>query len=137
MWLTHTPSPTPNHPPEQALSLEEARERRERLARMRSLLFYSEMKSKRLKAIKSKEFHRQQKRADKRRAATLGELGDGGALAAAAEEAEFARAQERLTLKHRNTSKWARRALKRGVDVTDEGTKAAIAEQVRPCARLP
>ena len=42
----------------QALTLEEAKERRERLARMRSLLFYHELKSKRLKAIKSKEFHR-------------------------------------------------------------------------------
>ena len=39
--------------------------------------------------------------------------------------------QERLTLRHRNTSKWARRALKRGVEVMDAGTKEALAEQLR------
>lgn len=38
-----------------------------------------------------------------------------------AEKAEFERAKERLTLKHRNTSQWARRALKRGVDTHDDG----------------
>lgn len=42
-------------------------------------------------------------------------------LRLAAEEAEFKRAKERLTLKHKNTSKWARRALKRGINVMDEG----------------
>lgn len=46
-------------------------------------------------------------------------------------QAEFERARERLTLKHRNTSQWARRALKRGIQVMDEGTKEAIAEQLR------
>ena len=50
-----------------------------------------------------------------------GELGDNEQLRLAAEDAEFNRAKERLTLKHRNTSKWARRALKRGINVTDEG----------------
>ena len=34
-------------------------------------------------------------------------------------------------MKHKNTSKWARRALKRGVNVMDEGTRGAIAEQLR------
>jgi U3 small nucleolar RNA-associated protein 14 len=34
-------------------------------------------------------------------------------------------------MKLRNTSKWARRALKRGINVMDEGTKDAIAEQLR------
>ena len=50
-----------------------------------------------------------------------GEMGDADFLRLAAEEAEFKRAKERLTLKHRNTSQWARRALKRGINVTDEG----------------
>lgn len=40
--------------------MEEAKARRERLAKMRSLLFYHELKAKRLKAIKSKEFHKKQ-----------------------------------------------------------------------------
>ena len=45
----------------------------------------------------------------------------------AAEEAELQRAKERLTLKHRNSSRWARRALRRGSHVMDEG---------RPCKTL-
>lgn len=53
----------------------------------------------------------------------LGELGDEAAAQRAAEEAEFERAKERLTLKHKNTSKWARRALKRG-SVMDMGARA-------------
>jgi hypothetical protein len=40
-------------------------------------------------------------------------------------------AQERLTLKHKNTSRWARRALKRGQVSMDDGTRAAVAEQLR------
>jgi U3 small nucleolar RNA-associated protein 14 len=31
----------------------------------------------------------------------------------------------------RNTSRWARRALKRGATIIDENTKAAVAEQLR------
>ena len=45
--------------------MEEAKERRERLAKMRSLLFAHEQKAKRLKAIKSKGFHRHAKKAAK------------------------------------------------------------------------
>ena len=60
-----------------------------------------------------------------------GDTGDEDIIRLAAEDAELARAKERLTLKHRNSSKWARRALKRGMDVMDEGTKAAVAEQLR------
>lgn len=39
--------------------------------------------------------------------------------------------QERLTLKHKNTSRWARRALRRGQTLIDEGTRQAVAEQLR------
>lgn len=39
--------------------------------------------------------------------------------------------QERLTLKHKNTSKWAKRALRRGINVMDEATKDAMQEQLR------
>ncbi|PNW76852.1 hypothetical protein CHLRE_11g478966v5 [Chlamydomonas reinhardtii] len=125
-----------------ALSLEEARERRERLAKLRSLLFYHELKSRRLKAIKSKEYHRHLAKAAKRKATKLAAAaadgaaaGDGDAEAAAARaaaiEAEFQRAKERLTQRHRNTSRWARRALKRGKLEVDPGTKAALAEQIQ------
>jgi U3 small nucleolar RNA-associated protein 14 len=47
------------------------------------------------------------------------------------EEEELRRARERLTLKHRNTSRWARRALKRGLDLATDEQRGAIAEQLR------
>ena len=50
-----------------------------------------------------------------------GDTADPGFLKLAAEEAELNRARERLTLKHRNSSRWARRALRRGQAVMDEG----------------
>jgi U3 small nucleolar RNA-associated protein 14 len=42
----------------QSLTLEEVRARQERLAKMRSLLFHHELKAKRLKAIKSKDYRK-------------------------------------------------------------------------------
>ena len=60
-----------------------------------------------------------------------GEANEEDFLRLAAEDAELSRARERLTLKHRNSSRWARRALRRGVDVMDPGTKAALEEQLR------
>lgn len=41
-----------------------------------------------------------------------------------------------MTLKHKNKSKWAQRILKRGLDVQDEGTRAALAEQLNQHALL-
>ena len=45
-------------------------------------------------------------------------------------------AQERLTLKHKNSSKWAKRILQRGLNIQDDGTRAAIAEQLNQHALL-
>jgi U3 small nucleolar RNA-associated protein 14 len=50
---------------------------------------------------------------------------------AKAEEEEFRRAQERLTLKHRNTSRWARRVLKRGLSLATQGQHDALHDQLR------
>ena len=60
------------------LTPEEARERRERLGKMRSLLFKHELKAKRLKNIKSKAYHRHNKK-DKDGTLSIhgGDLGDG------------------------------------------------------------
>lgn len=41
-----------------------------------------------------------------------------------------------MTLKHKNSSKWAKRILKRGLDVQDDGTRVAIAEQLNQHALL-
>ena len=58
-----------------ALDPEEARERRGRLAKMRSLLFKHELKAKRVKAIKSKTFHRHNRKTGAR-VRLLGEDGN-------------------------------------------------------------
>ena len=60
-----------------------------------------------------------------------GAEGDEEMMQAVEEEAEFRRAQERLTMKHRNTSKWAKHALRRGAQLLDGTTKAAVNEQLR------
>ena len=44
--------------------------------------------------------------------------------------------QERMTLKHKNNSKWAKRILKRGLSVQDEGTRDAITAQLQQHALL-
>lgn len=44
--------------------------------------------------------------------------------------------QERMTLKHKNTSKWAKRILERGLSVQDESTRAALNEQLNQHAAL-
>ncbi|KAK9812342.1 hypothetical protein WJX73_003829 [Symbiochloris irregularis] len=116
-----------------ALTVEEVRARQQALARMRSLLLRHADKARHLKKIKSKDFHRRTIRAAKAKAKKAGEAeGDEeGYLRLAAEQAELERAKERLTLRHKNSSRWARRALKRGVNVMDEGTREALDEQLR------
>jgi len=154
IYLSMSPflSPSPDFTPQAAqagLSAEETRERRDRLARTRALMFYHEEKLRRLKKIKSKDHARHLKKAALTRAkreegrggegatgaeATLAaaEAGDPEAKAEirkAQEEAAYKRAEERLTLRHKHTSRWARRALRRG-SATDEGTRAALREQI-------
>ncbi|KAL3358506.1 hypothetical protein AABB24_015560 [Solanum stoloniferum] len=102
---------------------------------MRSLLFRHEMKAKRVKKIKSKVYHRLLKKDRLKQAGTTIET-DPEAAKEQAMKQEFKRAEERLTLKHKNSSKWAKRILKRGLDVQDDGTRAAIAEQLNQHALL-
>ncbi|CAN4121664.1 unnamed protein product [Withania somnifera] len=117
------------------ISVEDVRERQDQLAKMRSLLFRHEMKAKRVKMIKSKVYRRLLKKDRLKQAGTAIET-DPEAAKEQAMKQEFKRAEERLTLKHKNSSKWAKRILKRGLDVQDEGTRAAIAEQLNQHALL-
>nr|GLL43488.1 uncharacterized protein C57A7.06-like isoform X1 [Ipomoea trifida] len=116
------------------LSIDDVKDRQNQLAKMRSLLFRHEMKAKRLKNIKSKTYHRLLKK-DRLKATTFAET-DPEAAKEMAMKQEFKRAEERMTLKHKNKSKWAQRILKRGLDVQDEGTRAALAEQLNQHALL-
>lgn len=117
------------------VSIEDVRERQNQLAKMRSLLFRHEMKAKHIKKIKSKTYHRILKK-EKLKAAAAGMEVDPEAVKELAMKQEFKRAEERMTLKHKNSSKWAKRVLQRGLQTQDEGTRAAISEQLRQHALL-
>ncbi|KAL1542801.1 U3 small nucleolar RNA-associated protein 14 A [Salvia divinorum] len=117
------------------VSIEDVKERQERLAKMRDLLFRHEMKAKRVKKIKSKTYHRLLKK-DKSKAAEASIRMDPEAAKEHAMKIEFKRAEERMTLKHKNSSKWAKRILKRGLDAQDDSTKAAFSEQLSQHAAL-
>ncbi|XVF32788.1 hypothetical protein REPUB_Repub17cG0112800 [Reevesia pubescens] len=117
------------------ISAEDYMKHRDHIAKMRSLLFHHEMKRKRIKKIKSKTYHRL-KNKDKLKAASAEMLMDPEAAKEQARKQEFKRAEERMTLKHKNKSKWARRILERGLDTQDEGTRAAMAEQLHHHALL-
>lgn len=115
------------------MSKAEVEERKDKLAKMRALMFYQEERSKRLKKIKSKEYHRRQNKTVQKVADRLALLegSDEDAFQEEALKAEYARAEERLTLKHRNTSRWARRALKKGLHNSKPGVKEMLVEQMR------
>ncbi|XVF72649.1 hypothetical protein PTKIN_Ptkin12aG0136600 [Pterospermum kingtungense] len=117
------------------ISTEDYMKNRDHIAKMRSLLFHHEMKRKRIKKIKSKTYHRL-KNKDKLKAESAEMLMDPEAAKEQARKQEFKRAEERLTLKHKNKSKWARRIVERGLNAQDEGTRAAMAEQLHHHALL-
>ncbi|XP_074286816.1 uncharacterized protein C57A7.06 [Silene latifolia] len=109
------------------ISVEDVKERQERLAKMRSLLFHHELKAKRISKIKSKTYHKIKKK-DKMKAACS--ENDPEAERELAEKEERKRAEARMTLRHKNQGKWAKRILERGLDKQDDVTRAAIAEQL-------
>ncbi|XP_075509334.1 uncharacterized protein LOC142545823 isoform X2 [Primulina tabacum] len=117
------------------LSIEDMKDRQDRLAKMRSLLFRHELKAKRIKKIKSKTYHRLLKK-DRTKAADLAVQMDPQAVKELTMKQEFKRAEERMTLKHKNSSRWATRILKRGLQVQDDGTRVAFAEQLNKHAEL-
>ncbi|NXS50556.1 UT14A protein, partial [Balaeniceps rex] len=95
----------------QAMSLEEARQRRAELQKARVMQSYYEAKARREKKIKSKKYHRVLKKSKRRKALKEFELlhkSDPEAALARLEELEQLRMQERMSLKHQNKGKWAR-----------------------------
>ena len=89
------------------LSVEDVKARNEELAKMKSLLFYQEQK-KRINKIKSKKYHKIRKRAEERRKEKERELikqTDPELYKELLEKDAIKRAKERMSLKHKNTSK--------------------------------
>ncbi|KAK8975179.1 hypothetical protein V6N11_058224 [Hibiscus sabdariffa] len=117
------------------ISEEDYMKHRDHVAKMRSLLFRHEMKQKRIKKIKSKTFHRLKNKA-KLKVESVEMLMDPEAAKEQARKQEFKRAEERMTLKNKNKSKWAKCILERGLNAQDEGTRAAMAEQLHHHALL-
>ncbi|KAK1928680.1 Uncharacterized protein P3T76_015783 [Phytophthora citrophthora] len=115
------------------VSTAEVAARQKELAKLRSLLFYEEQKKKRVKKIKSKLYHKIRNSQDKKAVAKQKEelrALDPELARKLDEELAEKRAEERLTLKHRNTSKWVKHQLRRGIQA-DDATRSAIADQLR------
>lgn len=117
------------------VSIEDEKDRQNRIAKMRSLLFRHEMKAKHIKKIKSRTFHRLLKK-DRLKAEASQIQMDPEAAEEYAIKRERERAEERMTLKHKNQNRWAKRIIQRGLNSQDEGTRAAIAEQHQRHAEL-
>uniref|UniRef100_A0A1J3J0L4 U3 small nucleolar RNA-associated protein 14 n=1 Tax=Noccaea caerulescens TaxID=107243 RepID=A0A1J3J0L4_NOCCA len=110
------------------VSMEDHIKNRDHIAKMRSLLFRHEVKFKRIKKIKSKTYHRLKNKDLK---SAVDTLLDPKVAKEEAMRQETKRAEERMTLKHKNTGKWAKRMISRGLNVKYDGTRAAISEQLQ------
>ncbi|KAM7255097.1 hypothetical protein ACFE04_020338 [Oxalis oulophora] len=117
------------------ISVDDYKQYKENVAKMRNLLFRHEIKSKRIKKIKSKAYRRVLKKG-RSKTAPQDTVLDPEAAKEEAIKQERKRAEERMTLKHKNTSKWAKRIIGRGLSQQDDGTRAAIAAQLSAHASL-
>lgn len=113
------------------VSLEEVRARRNELRKMREQMFREEMKARRVKKIKSKTYRKIHKREREREAQVTAQL-EGEDLEDDEDEYDklVARARERMQLKHKNTSKWARDMKKMNLN-KDKGNRAELEEMLR------
>lgn len=97
------------------ISEEEIKKRHGELLKLRSLMFYEEQKAKRAKKIKSKLYRKikkRQKHRDEERARELLREIDPKAAKILDMEDATKRAQERMSLRHRNTSRYMRDLIK-------------------------
>eukprot|EP00793_Prasinoderma_coloniale_P002280 PRCOL_00002788-RA len=120
------------------LAVDEVADRQAKLARMRSLMFRHEVKAKRAKKIKSRAYHKHLKKAALKEGnmalddgAADGLVGDEESRRELAKRREFERLEERLTLKHKNTGKWAKQMLKAKLGGHNTSVRQAVAEQLR------
>jgi len=115
------------------LTMEEYKKRRGQLAQIRALMFYHERKRHQMKKIKSKKYRKIRKKQRDRLKESAMESAmeqDQDLAQELKEKEEIARIQERMTFAHKNTSKWAKRILKRGKNV-DIDTRRALSAQLK------
>lgn len=114
------------------LSVEEALAVHSEMARLRALQSYEMTKAKRQNKIKSKKYHRLlRKEKIKKQLKDFEELQhtDPGQAMVKLNELEESRVQERMSLKHRNTSKWAKMQAARAKYNKD--SRLALTEQLK------
>ncbi|KAF9358269.1 hypothetical protein BGX26_002137 [Mortierella sp. AD094] len=118
------------------MTTEEVEKRRADLRMMRDLMFREEIRAKRISKIKSKLYRKIKKKERERNGLTSEEMAELDPEQAREERmlAEQKRAQERMTLKHKNTGKWAKDQLKHGN--FDPDSRQAITEQIERGERL-
>jgi len=86
-------------------------------AKMRALMSYFEQKQRRIKKIKSKRYRKARRSKQNKANAKVQSLKD-------------TRIEERMSLRHKNTSNWVKRQLQRNAATKDESAKLAIQEQL-------
>lgn len=115
------------------LDPEEMKQRIRQMQKLKTLLFRQELKNKRLSKIKSKLYHKIKRKAkDKDEGKLLEELEliDPEAAREYREKIEEKRVEERISLRHGTTSKFAKN-LKRYGTFTTEGSKQAYFDLIR------
>ncbi|XP_030648367.1 U3 small nucleolar RNA-associated protein 14 homolog A [Chanos chanos] len=114
-----------------AMSLEEAKIRRAELQKARALQSYYEAKAKRERKIKSKKYHKVQKKAKRKEFQKqfdeMVKTDPTGALEEL-KKMELARMEERMSLKHQNSGKWAK--TKAIMAKYDDSARKAMQEQL-------
>lgn len=115
-----------------AMSLEEAKIRRAELQKARALQSYYEAKAKRTKKIKSKKFHKIQNKAKRKdflkQFDEMVKTNPDGALEEL-KKMELSRMEERMSLKHQNSGKWAKS--KAIMAKYDDSARKAMQEQLQ------
>ena len=113
------------------ISEEEVKKRTAELRKMRDLLFHHERRLKRASKIKSKSYRRVHKKAKAARKEAEVQLAalDKQTAQRLALRKEVERVRERMTLKHKNTSRWAKNALKQ--QQKNPALRLAVAEQLQ------
>uniref|UniRef100_A0A8C1UJG7 UTP14C small subunit processome component n=1 Tax=Cyprinus carpio TaxID=7962 RepID=A0A8C1UJG7_CYPCA len=115
-----------------AMSLEEAKIRRAELQKARALQSYYEAKAKREKKIKSKKYHKVQNKAKRKdflkQFDEMVKTNPEGALEEL-KKMELSRMEERMSLKHQNSGKWAKS--KAIMAKYDDSARKAMQEQLQ------
>lgn len=113
------------------MSVEDLKKRNSELRLMRELMFREEKRAKRIKKIKSKQYHKIQKKARLRNQ----EMVEGSDMESDGEEHDIKRAQERMSLKHKTQSQWAKSMIKSGLS-KDADNRGELEEMLRQGERL-